>query len=435
MPRLSPAPLRRVPLVHRMIALLCLMGAVALTAGPAAAESGFVNLFDGHSLSGWHTSWGAPYTAHDGILTCPADGGNLYTDREYSDFVFRFDFRLTRGANNGIGIRAPFEGDAAYVGMEIQVLDDTDPQYATLQPWQFHGSVYGVAPARRGALKPVGEWNSEEIAARGRRIRVTLNHKVIVDANLDDVHDLATLKQHPGIQRTMGHVGFLGHDSVVDFKNIRIKDLRRPVSDNVPPAGYAALFDGKDLKGWKALVADPPTRARMSPAELTHAQAAADAEMIKHWKVVDGVITYDGKNNNLCTARDYGDFALKVEWKIGPGGDSGIYLRGSPQVQIWEPNSPGNVNHEGSGGLYNNVKNLSHPLMNADHPVGDWNRFIIVMVGDTVTVYENGDLVVDRVPMENYWERSKPIYPTGSIELQHHNSPLYFKNIFIHELP
>ncbi|MCA1596019.1 MAG: DUF1080 domain-containing protein, partial [Chloroflexi bacterium] len=165
-----------------------------------AAERGFVSLFDGHSLAGWHTSWGAPYVAHDGILTCPVDGGNLFTDDEYGNFDFRFEFRLTRGANNGIGIRAPFQGDAAYVGMEIEVLDDSDPQYATLQPWQFHGSIYGVVPARRGALKPPGEWNSEEILARGRLIKITLNRQVIVSTNLDDVHDTRVLQEHPGLQ-------------------------------------------------------------------------------------------------------------------------------------------------------------------------------------------------------------------------------------------
>ncbi|MDQ2732325.1 MAG: DUF1080 domain-containing protein, partial [Armatimonadota bacterium] len=226
-----------------------------------------------------------------------------------------------------------------------------------------------------------------------------------------------------------GHVGFLGHQSVVQFRDIRIRDLsRHSQRENVPPASYNALFNGKDLSGWKALVGDPPHRALMTAAELAAAQAPADVEMQKHWRVEDGTITYDGKNNNLCTAQDYGDFALEVDWKIGPGGDSGIYLRGSPQVQIWD-------NAEGSGGLYNNQKNLSHPLLKADRPIGEWNHFEIIMVGDKVTVYLNGELVVDRITMENYWERDKPIYPRGAIELQHHNSPLFFKNIFVRELP
>lgn len=412
---------------HRLLpAVLCLLLSVLTS---AHAESGFTSLFDGHSLAGWHTSFGAPYIPQDGVLTCPVDGGNLFTEKEYSDFVFRFQFLLTKGANNGIGIRTSYGGDAAYVGMEIQVLDDSDPQYKDLHPWQFHGSIYGVVPARRGALKSVGEWNDEEISCKGRQIKITLNHKVIVDANLDAVQDVGTLQQHPGLQRPSGHVGFLGHQSVVQFRNIRIRDLsRHHPKDNVPPPSFTALFDGKDLAGWKALVGDPPHRAQMSAAELAAAQAPADIEMQKHWRVEHGTITYDGKNNNLCTARDFGNFALEVDWKIGPGGDSGIYLRGSPQVQIWD-------NPEGSGGLYNNQKNLSHPLLKADRPIGEWNHFEIVMVGDKVTVYLNGELVVDRITMENYWERDKPIYPTGAIELQHHNSPLFFKNIYVRELP
>ncbi len=166
----------------------------------------------------------------------------------------------------------------------------------------------------------------------------------------------------------------------------------------------------------------------MTSEQLEKAQKAADEKAFAHWKVVDGVIEYDGKNNNLCTARDYGDFEMWVDWKIGKGGDSGIYLRGSPQVQIWE-------NKVGSGGLYNNQKNPHDPLVFADNPIGQWNRFYIKMVGEKVTVKFNDKLVVNNVTLENYWERSKPIYPTGQIELQHHGSHLWFKNIYIRELP
>jgi hypothetical protein len=154
-------------------------------------------------------------------------GGNLYTEKEYADFVFRFEFQLTPAANNGIGIRAPLEGDAAYVGMEIQVLDNTADVYSKLQPYQYHGSVYGVIPARREYLKPVGEWNNEEIAAKGTRITVTLNGTVIVDGDIAGPRDNGTMdhNEHPGLKNKTGHIGFLGHGSVVKFKNIRIQDL------------------------------------------------------------------------------------------------------------------------------------------------------------------------------------------------------------------
>ena len=199
-------------------------------------------------------------------------------------------------------------------------------------------------------------------------------------------------------------------------------------ADNTPPAGFVALFNGKDLDGWKGLVADPPKRAAMTPERLAAEQKKADESMRAHWQVVDGVLVFDGKGQSLCTAKDYADFELLVDWKIEPRGDSGIYLRGTPQVQIWE-------NPVGSGGLYNNQKNPSKPLKNADRPVREWNSFRISMTGEKVSVWLNGELVVDNVTMENYWERGKPIYPSGQIELQNHGNSLYFKNIYLREIP
>ena len=204
-------------------------------------------------------------------------------------------------------------------------------------------------------------------------------------------------------------------------------------SASLEKSGWVPLFNGKDLTGWKGLVGNPATRAKISPAELAEAQAATDRKMCEHWTVENGVLVFDGSHegSHLCTVKDYGDFELLVDWKIGPGGDSGIYLRGSPQVQIWDP-----AQHpEGSGGLYNNRKHPSKPGKCADKPVGQWNTFHIKMMGERVTVYLNDVLVTDDMVMENYWERDKPIYPTGQIELQSHGSKLYFKNIRIREIP
>lgn len=201
--------------------------------------------------------------------------------------------------------------------------------------------------------------------------------------------------------------------------------------DNTPPEGFSALFNGKDLAGWKGLVGDPVKRAKMSKEELAEAQKTADANMHEHWSVKDGVIVFDGKGDNLCTVKDYADFELYVDWKILPEGDSGIYLRGSPQVQIWDPKKNMDI---GSGGLYNNQKNPSKPSKTADKPIGEWNSFYIKMVGEKVTIKLNGELVVDNVTLENYWEKDKPIYPTGSIELQNHGNTLYFKNIYVREI-
>ena len=201
----------------------------ALCMAAWARDPGFTQLFDGKTLTGWKLvgGHGPGYVVQKGLMVCPKEGGgNLFTEKTYANFVFRFEFKLTPGANNGVGIRAPFEGDAAYQGMEIQILDHDDAQYkGWLKPAQHHGSIYGVVAAKTGFLKPVGRWNSEEIVANGRKIKVILNGTTIVDANLDDVKDEALLKEHPGLARTDGHVGFLGHGSHVELRKIRIKEL------------------------------------------------------------------------------------------------------------------------------------------------------------------------------------------------------------------
>jgi hypothetical protein len=202
--------------------------------------------------------------------------------------------------------------------------------------------------------------------------------------------------------------------------------------DNTPPEGFTALFNGKDLTGWQGLVELP--KRSPDPAKYAEQVKAANDKILPHWTVREGVLHYDGKGNSLQTAKDYGDFELWCDWKIGPAGDSGIYVRGTPQIQIWDPAK----NPVGSGGLFNNAKNPSKPLKCADKPIGQWNTFRIIMKGDKVTVYLNGELVVDNVTLENYWDRKKdpnaPLPAKGPIELQHHGNPLEFKNIYIKEL-
>jgi hypothetical protein len=205
----------------------------------------------------------------------------------------------------------------------------------------------------------------------------------------------------------------------------------RTIRERLRQGGFVPLFDGRSLDGWKGLVADPPARAKMTAQELAGAQAAADASMRAHWTVSDGVLAFDGTGESLCTARDYGDFELLGDWKIEKGGDSGFYLRGSPQVQIWDAEA----NPVGSGGLYNNEKGPSQPLEKADRPVGEWNAFRILTIGERVTVYLNDKRVVDDTVLENYWERDKPIYPSGQLELQAHGNPLWFRNLFVREIP
>jgi hypothetical protein len=186
-------------------------------------------LFNGRDLDQWQGNKTEYVVEDNTIVVYPLkeSHGNLATVKEYSNFTFRFEFQLTPGANNGIGIHAPTEGDAAYAGKEVQVLDDTAPVYANLEPWQYHGSVYGILAARRGYLKPVGEWNQEEIEVKGDYFKVTLNGTVITEGDLKKASKTGTLDHHdhPGLLRHKGPIQLLGHGSIVRFRNIRVKEL------------------------------------------------------------------------------------------------------------------------------------------------------------------------------------------------------------------
>ncbi len=208
---------------------LCFLWMVNFSTRGYAQEEGFVSLFDGKSLDNWIGNKSS-YLVKDGILVIEPQGrggGNLYTEKEYENFVLRFEFQLTPGANNGLGIHAPLTGDAAYLGKELQILDNESEKYASLQPYQYHGSVYGVIPAKRGYLRPVGEWNQQEVRVEHPRITVILNGEVILEGNYLEASKNGTLdhKEHPGLLRSRGHIGFLGHGDVVRFRDIRIKEI------------------------------------------------------------------------------------------------------------------------------------------------------------------------------------------------------------------
>ena len=192
-------------------------------------EEGFVSLFDGKTHAGWQGNKEG-YAIIDGSFVCqPKGGGNLYTEKEYGDFHLKFEFKLTPGANNGIGLRTPLQGDPAYVGMEIQVLDDNSDKYkGKLAEYQYHGSVYGIVPAKQGHLKPAGEWNTEEIILKGKEIKVILNGETIVDADLAEASKNGTIdkQKHPGLARDKGFICFCGHGAEVWFRNLRLKELK-----------------------------------------------------------------------------------------------------------------------------------------------------------------------------------------------------------------
>ena len=435
----------------------------------------WTTLFNGEDLSGW-TGDTTGYVAQDGLLVCQKGAHYLVTEKQYGDFAFHFEFRLEESGNNGIGIRVPEGGHPSSDGMEIQILDHHGSKYqgeavmangskqqlSWLKPWQYHGSIYGIYPARIGYLKPVGEWNSETIIAIEDHIMVILNGAVIVDAFLDEITPVDG-SPHPSMHNRSGHIMLAGHSDRVEFRDLKVADYSpAPTtadssSDNTAPPGFTNLFNGRDLEGWKGLAHNNANERRKLTGEaLATAQAAADENMESHWRVENGVLTYDGKGQSLCTAKDYGDFEFYVDWKIPPGADSGIYLRGTPQVQIWDPwdarvaeggDAPGtpaewvaqygNGRNLGSGGLWNNRRWRNAPLTLADKPPGEWNTFLIRMVGDNVSIWLNDKLIVDRVALENYWDRSGrvPLARADQIELQHHGSELFFKNIYLRELP
>ena len=200
----------------KLSGLFCLLLSCTLWA-ESSKTADFILLFNGTDLKGW-VGQTEGYQAQDGVLTAlprKSKGAKIYTAKEYTNFIFQFEFKLTPGANNGIGIRAPLTGNPAKNAMEIQVLDDSAPRYAKLNPTQYHGSIYKRAAAKRGHLKPVGEWNRQEIRAEGNFITVILNDVTILDR--------ADITRHK--RPTKGHIALLGHGSQVEFRNLRIREI------------------------------------------------------------------------------------------------------------------------------------------------------------------------------------------------------------------
>jgi hypothetical protein len=210
--------------------------------------------------------------------------------------------------------------------------------------------------------------------------------------------------------------------------------------DNRPPKGFTTLFNGRDFNNWIGGIGTVDWRKveAMPQKERAERQTHLNDGIHKHWHVEDGVLVSDGDQNFfLSTPREYTDFEMWVDWKINKDGDSGIYLRGVPQVQIWDPADPNqqkNGCYRGSGALWNNQVHEKWPLVKADKPVGQWNRMFIRMVGPYVTVTLNGKKTVDNVPLENYFDKKTPVPLSGPIYLQTHTTPLYFRNIFIREI-
>lgn len=385
-------------------------------------------LFNGKDLSGWK---GAGYVVEDGAIVCSPTGGNLITEEMFANYVLDFDFQLTPGANNGLGIHYPGTGDSAYTGMELQILDSTAPKYKDLKDYQFHGGLYTMAPAKQGLLKPLGEWNHERVTVMGPTLREELNGEIILRANLDDMRDRHP--EHSGVKRRAGHIGWLGHGDRVAFRNIRIGELP-PVAndDGVKAAGFTRIFDGTTLNGWK------------HTPETTN------------WKAANGILKHTGQAgpiSDLWTKKSYGDFTLVCDWRwsgrgplknqpvVMPDGaengqteieelDSGIYLRGNTKSQVnlwnWTVGSGEVYGYRKDPAMPPAVKAGVTPKSKADKPIGEWNRTMVTLKGDRLTVSLNGRVVIENAQLPG-------VPASGPIGLQHHGAAIDFANLWIKE--
>lgn len=394
----------------------------------ASAELKSFSLFNGKDLSGWK---GEGYVIEDGAIVCTPEGRNLMTERTFANYAFDFEFKLPPGGNNGIGIHYPGEGDAAYVGMEVQVLDNSSDKYKDLKDYQFHGSIYTMVAAKKAPLKPVGEWNQERILVNGDDVQVTVNGELITEAKLSELN--TKFPDHVGAKRRSGHIAFCGHGDRVAFRNLSIAEIPPAANEEgAKQAGFTKIFDGTTLTGWQ------------------HAEGD-----LAHWKPLNGMLKYDGKAKDLWSEKEYGDFSLAFDWRwsapgpvmkrpiIGPDGketgeqvdaqelDSGVYVRGSSksQVNLW--NWPC-----GSGEVYGYRTDPSQPAAviagvtpteKADKPVGEWNRTMITMKGDRLTVTINGKTVINEAQLPG-------VAAKGKIALQHHHAAIDFANLWIKEL-
>ena len=216
--------------------------------------------------------------------------------------------------------------------------------------------------------------------------------------------------------------------------------LALPLFADAPPEGFRSLFNGKDLSGWHGN--NPHQGLKLTGEKKAADLAKQRTDFPQHWRVENGELVNAGTGPYATTDEAFGDIELRLEYKTVAKADSGIYLRGTPQVQIWDlnqvfdPKKPDRKPHLGSGGLFNNTPGTPgrDPLVVADKPFGEWNAFRIVQQGDVTSVWLNGRMVVDRAKMENYWDRAKPLPAKGPIMLQTHGGEIRWRNLFVKTL-
>lgn len=407
---------------------------LTLAAGTAIAAPeplDFLPVFNGKDLSGWS---GDGHSVENETIVSSSTGGVLRSDLRFANFILDFEFRLESGAGGGLAFHYLGSGDPDTAGMEIPILDNTSESFSGLDAEQLHGALKGLEPAKKGALKPVGEWNLQRVVVNAGEVKVELNGHRIMSADLDRLAEKHP--DHAGLHRRAGHIALVGRGAGVSYRALRICEI--PPAANVQgvrEAGFRPLSED-GLRAWKQ---------------------ASGSE--RHWAAINGIIKYDGRRSegvdlDLWTRDSFGDLTLVFDWRwsgtgpamnrpvIGADGnetgetreveelDSGIYLRGSSKAQVNLWNWPA-----GSGELYGyrsdtaqpaEVRAAAVPAKKADKPLGEWNRTMITLKGDRVTVLLNDELVIDGATL--------PGVPSeGPVGLQHHGSRIDFANIWIRE--
>jgi HEAT repeat protein len=385
-------------------------------------EEGFAPLFNGKDFTGWYGDIEEGWRVEDGIIIC--EGNTIWSEKEFDDFILRFDFKLSPGANNGLGIRLPRAGFAAYDCMEIQINDDTHERWKDLNPYQQHGAVYGISGVKPGHLNPVGQWNTQEVVAHGRQITVALNGVTITDVDIDEASKFGCLDgldylHHPGLERTRGCLCFQGHAGLegnrVDFRNVRIKEIKNPRPPKPENAGFDIIFNGNDLSGWR------------QPAE--------------GWDVDNRSLI--GEQGNLYTEKEYADFVFRFQFKLSAGGNSGVGIRMPAsgedplEIQILDDTAEKHRDlkpWQYHGSLYGIVPAKRGHLK----PVGQWNYEEIIAKGNSLVVNLNGtkilDVDLDKVKPENREDHPGLKRKKGVIGFLGHGSRVEYCNIRIKPL-
>jgi len=394
-----------------------LFGCLMVTCPAFAAEKGWVSLFNGKDLAGWTVTADEPgheetWQVKEGVIQCGQKGGSwLRSNEEYEDFILSLEYKISERGNSGIFIRSAKEGNPAFTGMELQILDDHGEE-----PERHHtGAIYASVAPSKNMSKPAGEWNKVTIFCIGRRVIDVMNGEKIIDVNLDDY--TVRLENHEPLSRRLpkGFIGLQNYGNLAWFRNIKIKPL--PAREK----GWVELFNGKDLSGWVVMGSDK---------EAFYAK--------------DGIIECNGKGGYwLRSGRQYKDFLLDLEFKISKRGNSGIFIRsdkeGNPafsgmEIQILDDRDRRPGTHS-TGSIYGSVA----PPENMSKPAGEWNHILIGCIERNVFIVMNGEDIVD-VNLDDYDKRRgshkslKDALTKGYIGLQDHGRPVWFKNIRIKEI-